>query len=144
MYRVSAMKWMIMPYQRYFDFNGRSQRMEYWMFMLFYVLVCIIFGFFLIVGLVGANLETSQMPGPAFWVGFAGLMLFLLCSLIPSIAVTVRRFHDQNLSGWMYLLGFIPYVGGIVVWVFMCLDGTQGDNRFGMDPKGRGLEGVFA
>lgn len=138
------MKWMIMPYQRYFDFSGRSQRMEYWMFLLFYVLVCIIFGFFLIAGLVGTNLEANRMPGPAFWVGLAGLMLFLLGSLIPSIAVTVRRFHDQDLSGWMYLLGFIPYVGGIVVWVFMCLDGTQGDNRFGMDPKGRGLEGVFA
>jgi uncharacterized membrane protein YhaH (DUF805 family) len=138
------MKWMILPYQRYFDFSGRSQRLEYWMFTLFFALVCVFFIFVLVAGLANTNPENNRPPGPTFWIGFAGLMLFFLGSLVPSIAVTVRRFHDQDLSGWLYLLNFIPYVGGFVIFVFMCIDGTQGDNRYGLDPKGRGLEGVFA
>jgi len=48
-----------------------------------------------------------------------------------TFAVTVRRFHDQNRSGWFFLLNLIPYVGGLVVLVFMLLPGTPGDNNFG-------------
>lgn len=62
--------------------------------------------------------------------------VFVLASLIPAIAVQVRRFHDQDRSGWFVLLNFIPYIGGIVVLVFMCLEGTKGPNRYGPDPKG--------
>lgn len=61
--------------------------------------------------------------------------LYALAIFIPSLAVQVRRFHDQDKSGWFVLLGFIPYVGGIIVLVFMCLEGTKGKNRFGDDPK---------
>jgi uncharacterized membrane protein YhaH (DUF805 family) len=61
--------------------------------------------------------------------------LYALAIFIPSLAVQVRRFHDQDKSGWFVLLGFIPYVGGLIVLVFMCLDGTKGKNRFGEDPK---------
>ena len=133
---------MILPYKRYFDFSGRSRRQEYWMFTLLYVLVALFFGGFMIGGIVG--LESNQTPGPVFWIGFAGLMLFLLASLIPSIAVAVRRFHDQDQSGWMYLLSFIPSVGSIVLIVFMCLDGTKGENRFGPDPKDPSSADIFA
>ena len=45
---------------------------------------------------------------------------------------------------WFVLLGFIPYVGGLIVLVFMCLEGTQGPNRFGADPKGVGDAETFA
>jgi uncharacterized membrane protein YhaH (DUF805 family) len=141
-FRRVVMDWMILPYRRYFDFSGRSRRKEYWMFALFYVLVIIALAAIMIAGVAGH--ETDEPPGPVFWVGIAGIMLFLLGSLIPSIAVTVRRFHDQDLSGWMYLLGFIPSIGGIVIIVFMCIEGTKGDNRFGYDPKGKGEAEVFA
>ena len=53
---------------------------------------------------------------------------------MPAIAVQVRRFHDQDKSGWFVLLGLIPYVGGLIVLVFMCLPGTPGPNRFGPRP----------
>jgi uncharacterized membrane protein YhaH (DUF805 family) len=139
-----AVKWMILPYQRYFDFSGRSRRMEYWMFTLFYMVVCLVLGAVLVAGVVNSDIEGNRAPGPVFWVGFVALMSFVLGSIIPSIAVTVRRFHDQDLSGWLYLLCFIPYVGGIIIFVFMCLDGARDGNRFGLDPKGRGLAGVFA
>jgi uncharacterized membrane protein YhaH (DUF805 family) len=57
-----------------------------------------------------------------------------------------RRFHDQDLSGWLILLYFIPYVGGLIIMVFMCIRGTDGPNRYGSDPFGdeRHLERVFA
>jgi uncharacterized membrane protein YhaH (DUF805 family) len=67
---------------------------------------------------------------PLMLLGLFGLALF-----IPSIAVQVRRFHDQDRTGWLILLGLIPYVGGLIVLVFMCLPGTRGTNRFGPDPK---------
>ena len=65
-------------------------------------------------------------------------VLGYLAIFIPMLAVQVRRFHDQDLSGWFILLGFIPYLGGLIMLVFMCIDGTPGPNRFGPDPKGRG------
>jgi uncharacterized membrane protein YhaH (DUF805 family) len=131
------MDWMLMPYKRYADFSGRSQRKEYWMFSLFMALVVI--GLLVIAGLLGGFSDTGGGMSMIFLIPF---MLFMFASIIPSIAVTVRRLHDQDKSGWFYLLSFIPYVGGIVIFVFMCIDGTPGPNRFGPDPKG-GHSDVF-
>ena len=54
---------------------------------------------------------------------------------IPSVAVVIRRFHDQDKSGWWWWIIFVPVLGFIVFLVFMFLEGTKGDNRFGPDPK---------
>jgi uncharacterized membrane protein YhaH (DUF805 family) len=56
-------------------------------------------------------------------------------AFFPSLAVTARRFHDQDRTAWLMLLGAIPYAGGIILLVFMCLAGTKGDNRYGADPR---------
>ena len=77
-------------------------------------------------------------------VGAAVIGIWVLGSIIPSIAVQVRRFHDQDRSGWMILLGFIPYVGTFIVIIFMCLKGTTGPNRFGPDPLDPSSVDVFA
>ncbi|MFV2091355.1 MAG: DUF805 domain-containing protein, partial [Pseudomonadales bacterium] len=55
--------------------------------------------------------------------------------LIPSLAVSVRRLHDSNRSGWWLLIGLVPILGGIIVTVFTLLNGTAGENRFGPNPK---------
>lgn len=89
------------------------------MFILFYILIA-----------VGLAIVESIVGSP----GFLG-MLLALGLLLPSIAVAVRRLHDTERSGWWLLIGFVPLVGGIVLLVFMCLDGTSGANRFGPDPK---------
>ena len=69
--------------------------------------------------------------------------LVAIALFIPSLAVQIRRFHDQDKSGWFVLLAFIPYVGGLIVLVFMCIEGTPGPNRFGSDPKDpRNLNGL--
>jgi uncharacterized membrane protein YhaH (DUF805 family) len=116
---TSPFEFMKMPLQRYADFSGRSRRMEYWMFF---------------VGVFGATIVASILDGI---LGMAGMVagvygpIYLLVSLgtlIPSIAVGVRRMHDQDRSGWWIICP-------IVNIIFLFMDGTRGDNRFGPDTK---------
>ncbi|MCB2073214.1 MAG: DUF805 domain-containing protein [Novosphingobium sp.] len=134
------MQWMILPYRRYFDFSGRSRRREYWMFALFNILVSVA------IDLVFGS-PTYHRTG--FFVGFStelsgtgGMLqnLFGLVSFIPGLAVAIRRLHDQDRSGWLLLLVFIPILGWFALLVLMLLDGTRGRNRFGPDPKNPGEE----
>jgi len=142
------MEWMLMPYRRYADFKGRSRRKEYWMFVLFTIIVGVVLG-----GITMAGLPLSSMSDPALaetasigplgYLGMILLGLFWLASIIPSFAVTVRRFHDQDKTGWFVLMSFIPYIGGLIILVFMLLKGTEGPNRYGPDPKDPHAAGVF-
>lgn len=151
------MQWMLLPYRRYFDFSGRSRRMEYWMFALFNVIVGGIF--FLLMSLGGgADIFLAPAPdvstiggGPLFWIGMVGMCIWALATIIPSIAVVVRRLHDRNLTGWIYLgvivAQFIPVVGllaSIALLVLMVLPGTPGANKYGADPKDPAQTQVFA
>ena len=127
------MEWMMMPLQRYADFSGRSRRKEYWMFILGVVIVAVVLGF------IESAAGLSGMVGP-----YGPLSaLLVLAIIIPSIAVQVRRFHDQDKSGWFVLIGLIPLVGGLIVLVFMCLEGTKGPNQYGPDPKGEDTTETF-
>ena len=126
------MEWMLMPYRRYADFQGRSCRREFWMFTLLSVIVA--FGAVALM-FTGADLAGDRSNGgPLFWIGGIAVIIWGLASFIPSLAVQVRRFHDQDRSGWMMLLGLIPYLGTFIVLIFMCLEGTRGPNRYGPDP----------
>lgn len=113
------MNWYIGCWQKYAEFSGRARRKEYWMFCLFNFLAGIV------IGIVDTVL------------GAGGLLcgLYNLAVLVPSLAVTARRLHDTDRSGWMMLIALIPLVGAIVLLVFMCLDSKPGDNRFGANPK---------
>jgi uncharacterized membrane protein YhaH (DUF805 family) len=128
------MEWMLLPLKRYADFSGRSRRKEYWMFALLMMIVNVVS----MVVLSAAGLGADGDSG-GFMALVGGSLIFLLIFavvfLIPSIAVGVRRLHDQDKSGWFILLGFIPYVGAIILLVLFCLEGTVGDNRYGPDPK---------
>ena len=139
------MQWMLMPLRRYADFKGRSRRKEFWMFtlgcLIFYLIVCAIF---VALAVSSKGDVAGSGVGPAGVVGIVAMVVAVLGLAIPTVAVQVRRFHDQDRSGWMLLLSFIPYVGGLVVLVFMCLSGTAGPNRFGPDPNSEPVEDVFA
>jgi len=134
------MDYMLMPLRRYFDFEGRSRRKEFWMFFLLNTIVVFVLGGMLLVTGYSMDPYGGSSGGPFAWLLMAVLGLYWLAILIPSIAVQVRRFHDQDKSGWFVLLGLIPFLGGLVVLVFMLLEGTKGPNRFGPDPKGAGTE----
>ena len=62
-------------------------------------------------------------------------LIFFGIVFVPLLAVQTRRFHDQNKSGRYCLLGLIPLIGGLIVFVFMLLEGTRGPNQYGPDPK---------
>lgn len=94
------------------------------------------------VGLIGASFVASILDGILGMAGMIGgiygplSLIVALGTLIPSIAVGVRRLHDRDMSGWFMLLGLIPILGGLALLVLFLLEGTQGDNKYGPDPKG--------
>jgi uncharacterized membrane protein YhaH (DUF805 family) len=136
------MDWMLMPLRRYAEFSGRSRRKEYWMFWLLNMLIGLFVGLVFLVGYY-ADMSQTEMDTwlmPVVYV--AGL--WSLATLIPGLAVTIRRLHDTDRSGWSILFGLIPLIGGLILLYFYLQDGTEGPNRFGTDPKGGVPEQVFA
>ena len=125
------MEYMLMPLRRYADFSGRSRRKEYWMFTLFVVIVEIVLFTWILAATAAADRQMTAMV----MIPFLLVLLMIFGLIIPSLAVTVRRLHDQDKSGWYYFIAFIPLVGPIVLLVFMCTEGTRGANRYGPDPK---------
>ena len=154
------MHWMILPFKRYFEFSGRSRRKEFWMFQLLNVIVSFaIFAIMLSGGgfqfLTGADPETvdSAAMGIPLIIGLVLMGIWVLAAFIPSLAVTIRRLHDRNMSGWWYggllIASFIPFInflaglGMLALLVVMMLDGTDGPNRYGPDPKDPSQASVF-
>jgi len=86
--------------------------------------------------LLSADPETLQDTGigilPKITMGIWILMALAL--VIPSLAISVRRLHDSGKSGWWYLIAFIPYIGSLILIVFMCLDSQPGRNKWGTNP----------
>jgi uncharacterized membrane protein YhaH (DUF805 family) len=113
------MNWYLEALKKYAVFSGRARRTAYWMFVLFNVIIAVVLA--IIDGLVGSP-------------GILGL-LYGLAVLIPGLAVSVRRLHDTNRSGWWLLICLIPLVGAIILLVFMVQDSQPGENRYGPNPK---------
>jgi len=143
------MEYMLMPLKRFFDFSGRSRRKEFWLWILLYVIIYVV-AMILDVQLgLGGSSQTSSNYGDGnvgVSASFNGGILTLawaLIALIPTLAVTVRRLHDVDKSGWFILLGLIPLVGFYLLYLY-CQPGTAGPNRFGADPKGGADASTFA
>ncbi len=117
------MNWYLEALKKYAVFSGRARRTEYWMFYLFYIIFAIVL--FIIDNILGIGGEDG---GP-----LSGL--FVLAMVIPSIAVTFRRLHDTDRSGWWLLIGLVPLIGGIILLVFTLQDSQSGDNQYGPNPK---------
>ena len=114
---------------KYSMMNGRARRKEFWMFSLWCALIAYVPMFF---GFVFVDGELEVIGGLLVFVGVI-LSLALLC---PMINLQIRRLHDIGKSGWFWFIGLIPYVGGIILLVLMCLDSQRGDNQYGPNPKG--------
>ena len=113
-------------FQRYVDFSGRSTRAEYWWWGLFSVVVS--FALFIADTLTG----NSSTFG---WLGGLLETLFTLATIIPSLALSVRRLHDINRTGWWLLLLFVLVIGWIVLIVWAIKRGDEGPNKYGPDPR---------
>lgn len=125
-----------MFFRRYTDFQGRSRRAEYWWVVLFNLIIEIV-AFFLI-GVLGMIGSSNGEPGPLAFIPLGLLVLYALATIIPSLALIVRRLHDVNLSGWILLAAFIPFVNilvGIGLFIVCLIPGNVGSNKYGPDPK---------
>lgn len=127
---------------KYTNFSDRASRSEYWWFILFNAVVSFIGN---IVGTVLALIASSMTSSATVIIGVAyiPILIVLLILIVPGIAVTIRRVHDLDLSGWwvlgMYIAACIPLVNIvalIVAIIFLCKPGTVGTNRFGPNPIG--------
>jgi len=110
--------------RKYAVFSGRAKRKEYWLFTLLFIILEIV-----TVVIDGAMGTLDPMSGYGIISGLTTLGL-----LLPGIAVLVRRLHDIDQSGWWGLIALVP-IANLVLLVFLCMDGTNGENRFGSDPK---------
>jgi len=156
------MEWYVGVLKKYVVFTGRARRKEYWMFVLFNIIV--------IIAIVIVEIFADIQFGLLSWIYFAAVFL-------PNLAVSVRRLHDTNRSGWFIILYLIPLIGNIVSPIFLDIikeaqltqlitekvyltillswlsfliillimsiifliftvqEGTSGDNKYGPDPK---------
>lgn len=130
-------------YSNYATFSGRASRSEFWWFTLFYTVVFIALYFPALSAMLGslssATIDpvTGELTNVNAGAGGFGVImgilafLFAVVSLIPSIAVSIRRLHDTDRSGWWWWIGFVPVVGGFIFLVLMLLPSTPGRNQYG-------------
>ena len=123
-------------YGSYARFEGRASRSEYWWFQLFLVLGLLAW-FVVALFLVAARMYPFTS---VLWIG---LLVFYVASIIPSLAVLCRRLHDSDHSGWWFWITLIPYVGGLILLIFMVLPSTPGYNQYG-PPAGEPAADAFA
>ena len=119
------MKWYLKAFRQYSDFKGRARRKEYFMFGVInavFSIGCMLLSFGL----------SNWLEAPAF---ISIYVLYMLVSLLPSLAVSVRRMHDIGKSGWMLLVGCIPLVGPIWMLVLLITDSDAQNNEYGPNPK---------
>jgi len=123
------MEWYLKVINSYFEFNGRSRRMEYWMF----VLINSIISVFCIL--------LDSMLGTVWSIGYGPIYIgYGLAVFVPGLAVAIRRLHDIGKSGWYYLLFIIPIIGPIWLIILFVTEGEQGDNKYGPNPKNDNFE----
>lgn len=112
-------------WRKYADFSGRASRSEYWFGALWVFLLT--FGTYLVgavlLAVLGSVLVMSREAATAFGLiaGLLGLLWFAayLALLVPMISLAVRRLHDAGYSGYYYFMGLIPFVGGILLLVYL-------------------------
>ena len=113
------------------EFSGRATRREYWMFQLAGILFWFVFSFAVVILSGVLSLIDESLVIVAMFLSY----LYPLAILIPSLGIFVRRLHDTGRSGWMILLGLIPFVGPIVLFIFTLLDSQPGTNAYGPSLK---------
>lgn len=117
-------------WSRFADFKGRSRRSEYWYVQLFLV----------VTNLAVAGIDLALMDGDLDRFiangggGIVGL-IWIFATIVPALAVLIRRLHDTGRTGWWALVGLVPFVGAIVLLVFTVSDSSNGENKYGTSPK---------
>ena len=113
--------------------EGRAPRSEYWYWVLFTFIVQMftILPVILVAMLIPQRDVWAILP---FLIAAGSIWVFLW---ITRITVTVRRYHDQGLSGWMFFITLIPVVGGLLEFIFMLQPSQPGSNKYGVQYLGK-------
>ena len=122
-------------WSNYATFKGRSRRSEYWFIQLFLILTNLAVAAIDLV-LMNGDVDRFIANGGGGIVG----LIWILVTIVPALAVLVRRLHDTGKSGWWALIGFIPLAGAVVLLVFTVLDSDAGENKYGESPKASSVE----
>lgn len=124
----------------FFNFSGRARRKEYWGFWVFPLVIYAILGAIVAVSFAGRS--SSEGPSALGVIVIIIAVIFLLATIIPGLAVQVRRLHDIGQSGWLLLLlivvSIIPYIGliGTIGYIVLgCIDSQPNANKYGAPPK---------
>lgn len=113
------MEWYLKVLKSYATISGRARRTEYWMFVFFNAIICMV---------LGLLMALEFIPEALFLIYYIGI-------IIPSISVGVRRLHDTGRSGWWMFTPLIPFIGTIVFIILMCVDSQENMNKYGRNPK---------
>ena len=121
-------------FAHYTDFFGRASRPAYWWWALFAAIA------WYLAQTLEVALALRPLDPSLPVVGSLGPVsaLAYLALVMPTSAVTVRRLHDVDRSGWWALLGLIPIIGGLVLFYFFISAGSPVPNRSGPPPPGTG------
>jgi uncharacterized membrane protein YhaH (DUF805 family) len=118
------MNYFTAAFKKYAVFNGRATRAEYWYFALINLAISVVL----------AVLDATILPSSVRGMGILG-GIYALAAFVPGFALSVRRLHDTNHSGWWLFLCLIPLVGPIILLVFMATDSQPSTNQYGPNPK---------
>ena len=126
-------------WQMLFGFNGRIRRSQWWLVRLAVIVGAILLVFVLIGGMSAIFGGTDSVPDVVGGIGGLVLIVVYLAVLWIELALTVKRWHDRDKSGFWYLIVLVPLIGPIWALIELgFLDGTQGPNQYGPSPKGIG------
>ena len=122
-------------WSNYSTFKGRSRRSENWWIQLFLVLTNLAVAA-IDLALMNGDIDRFIANGGGGIVG----LLWILVTIVPALAVLVRRLHDTGKSGWWVLIGLVPFLGTVVLFVFSLLDSDAAENKYGESPKATSAE----
>ena len=117
------------PWRRAIDFKGRTTRTEYWLFLVQLFVVYILWA--ILMGGISAQFEAPLLSALLAMV----TLVYMLFGFVASLAAAVRRLHDHDKTGWLYLISFVPLFGWIFFLIMMLTPGTRGENGYGYDPR---------
>lgn len=128
---------------KYASFSGRASRSEYWWVYLFNSIVgLVLIALFIVLGVGGMDPVTQEM-GAGATLPVLLLVLYWLATILPGIALAVRRLHDGNFSGLLYLISVIPFFGGPVLFILLLMPSAPAGTRFDQDGGAAASGNVF-